>query len=206
MKFDVYKHRIQGYEAVKQGFSWPGFFIGGLWALSKKLWLHAIVLLVVFALFQCSLDIWRAQGKDGPVLALNLFGTASLGFIVGTMGNQWRSKSLIRRGFDHRRTIDAETSGEAIEMTVSGITSQKYFVEGEMCIVPGEFCPNCWGKWGFKFKHNTCPECGYELGKQIKYLLDTDTCPYCQEGKISVDKPTCDECGFEVDNKKVVWG
>ena len=82
----------------------------------------------------------------------------------------------------------------------------RYLVDGNIKKVPHDFCPNCWGEWGFKFKHNTCSEGGYELGKQVKYLLDTDTCPYCQEGKITIDKPTCDECGFEVDNKKVVWG
>ena len=42
-------------------------------------------------------------------------------------------------------------------------------------IVPDEFCPHCWGGWGFKFKHNTCPECAYELGEQVNHLLDTDT-------------------------------
>ena len=116
MKFDVYKHRIQGYEAVKQGFSWPGCFFPLIWALVKRLWLHAIVLFVVIGLFQSSLDIWRAEGKHGSVLALNLLGYICVGFIVGSMGNQWRSNSLIRRDFDYIWTVDAETPGEAIEI------------------------------------------------------------------------------------------
>ena len=82
----------------------------------------------------------------------------------------------------------------------------KYMVDGEMCIVPEEFCPHCWGEWQFKFKHTTCPECGYELGKQVKYLLDDDTCPCCQEGAVTIDRPVCDSCGYEVDPKRVVWG
>ena len=82
----------------------------------------------------------------------------------------------------------------------------KYMVDGDMCIVPEEFCPHCWGEWQFKFKHTTCPECGYELGKQVKYLLDDDTCPCCQEGAVTIDSPVCDSCGYEVDPKRVVWG
>lgn len=85
-------------------------------------------------------------------------------------------------------------------------SAQKYLVDGQMCTVPDEFCPHCWGPWVFKFKHPACPECGYELGKQVKYLLDRDVCPYCQEGKITIDSPTCDKCGFRVDAQKVVWG
>ncbi len=83
---------------------------------------------------------------------------------------------------------------------------QKYLVDGQMCTVPDDFCPHCWGDWVFKFKHPLCPDCGYELGKQVMYLLDNDVCPHCQEGTITIDSPTCDECGFEVDKKKVVWG
>jgi len=83
---------------------------------------------------------------------------------------------------------------------------QKYWVNGQMCTVPDEYCPHCWGAWVFKFKRPICPDCGYELGKQVKYLLDNDVCPFCQEGKTTVDNPTCDKCGFEVDKKKVVWG
>jgi ribosomal protein L32 len=85
-------------------------------------------------------------------------------------------------------------------------TPLKYMVDGEMCIVPEEFCPNCWGEWQFKFKHTTCQECGYELGKQVKYLLDDDTCPYCLEGEVTINNPVCEHCGEKVDPQKVVWG
>lgn len=83
---------------------------------------------------------------------------------------------------------------------------QKYLVDGEMCIVPDNFCPHCWGEWGFKFQNPVCPQCGYELGKQVKYLLDNDQCPYCQKGTVSVDRPKCSACGFEVDGKTIAWG
>jgi hypothetical protein len=83
---------------------------------------------------------------------------------------------------------------------------QKYLVDGDICNVLDDYCPHCWGEWGFKFRNPTCPECGYRLGEEVKYVLDDDTCPYCGDGKITMDKPICDKCGFEVDGKKVVWG
>ena len=83
---------------------------------------------------------------------------------------------------------------------------QKYFVEGEISVVPHNYCPHCWGEWDFKFRHPVCPECNCELGKQVKYLLDDDICPMCQKGTVKIDNPICNECGFEVDAQKVVWG
>jgi len=83
---------------------------------------------------------------------------------------------------------------------------QKYYVEGNISVIPQNYCPHCWGEWDFKFKHTTCPECGYELGKQVKYLLDDDICPLCEKGTVSVHNPVCDKCGYEVDPQKVVWG
>jgi len=85
-------------------------------------------------------------------------------------------------------------------------TTMKYHVDGEMCIVPEEFCPHCWGDWMFKFKHNKCQNCGYELGKQVKYLLDNDVCPMCQAGTVTISNPVCTDCGYKVEANKVVWG
>ena len=85
-------------------------------------------------------------------------------------------------------------------------TIQKYYVEGEMSIVPHDYCPHCWEEWGFKFKHTICPYCEYELGKQVKYFLDDDVCPMCEEGTVTSSNPVCDKCEEEVDPQKVVWG
>jgi hypothetical protein len=44
--YDVYHHPTKGYEAIKRGFSWQGFFFGLFWALVKKLWKAAGILLL----------------------------------------------------------------------------------------------------------------------------------------------------------------
>ncbi len=65
-------------------------------------------------------------------------------------------------------------------------TPQKYVVNGEMQVVPHDRCPKCYGLWDYKFKNLTCSECGATMGQEVKLLLDTDVCPWCEEGKISL--------------------
>jgi hypothetical protein len=37
-------------------------------------------------------------------------------------------------------------------------------------------------------------------------LLDSDVCPFCEEGKVTARKPRCTNCGFQVDGSLVAWG
>lgn len=83
---------------------------------------------------------------------------------------------------------------------------QRYIVEGEICEVPSDYCPKCWGEWGFKEDHRECPSCGVELGNEITILLDSDKCPHCGIGKVGIDHPKCSECEHEVDLTIVTWG
>ena len=85
-------------------------------------------------------------------------------------------------------------------------TPQRYVLDGQIQVVPHDRCPKCWEVWDFKWDHQTCPHCAATLGENCKILLDTDTCPNCEKGAVSVAKPTCDECGFVVDLTLVVWG
>jgi hypothetical protein len=85
-------------------------------------------------------------------------------------------------------------------------TPQKYVVDGEMLIVPHDRCPRCYGIWDFKFKNRSCRECDATLGEEVKILLDTDSCPDCEKGKVSMSSPVCNKCGFRVDRALVAWG
>ena len=85
-------------------------------------------------------------------------------------------------------------------------TPQKYVADGEMQVVPHDRCPRCWGVWDFKFDHRSCRECGATLGDNVKILLDTDVCPSCEEGRVSMTTPVCSKCGHKVDLTLVVWG
>ncbi len=92
-------------------------------------------------------------------------------------------------------------------------TPGRYTVDGEICEVPHDRCPHCWGTWDFKIGHPvaiaaicSCPHCGYELGKELKLMLDDDKCPHCEKGELSMDDPTCSKCGLEIDPSLIAWG
>lgn len=83
---------------------------------------------------------------------------------------------------------------------------QRYIVEDDIKEVPHDRCPACWQLWDFKLQNSSCPHCGIAMGQGCKLLLDTDECPWCNEGKVTSAEPRCDNCGHEVDPQKVVWG
>jgi len=79
------------------------------------------------------------------------------------------------------------TTGGKEPYQISGDSSiHRYVVNGEICQIPHDYCPHCWGEWDFKLKNQVCSTCGYILGEQIKLLLDSDICPNCDEGKVSL--------------------
>tara|TARA_R110000868_G_scaffold93618_2_gene258932 strand:+ start:9617 stop:10138 length:522 start_codon:yes stop_codon:yes gene_type:complete len=90
--------------------------------------------------------------------------------------------------------------------TWNSATFQRYVVNGEIQIVPHDHCPSCWGDWLFKTENTICPECGIVMGKECKILLDSDECPHCEKGKLSMSDAQCDQCGFSIDPRFVVWG
>jgi len=96
--------------------------------------------------------------------------------------------------------------GKEPSRTWGDSSPQRYVVEDGIKVVPHDCCPHCWQGWDFKLQNPSCPHCGITLGGACKVLLDTDECPWCNEGKVTVAKPRCDKCGFEVDRQKVVWG
>jgi hypothetical protein len=44
------------------------------------------------------------------------------------------------------------------------------------------------------------------MGREVKFLLDTDVCPFCEEGRVSMTDSICGKCGHRIDPDQVVWG
>lgn len=104
-------------------------------------------------------------------------------------------------------TTGLSTSGGAEPFRVSGdSTPHRYVMDGQICVVPHDRCPRCWGSWDFKWENRHCPHCAAELGKNCKVLLDSDVCPHCEEGRVTATRPKCTKCGFVVESSLVVWG
>jgi hypothetical protein len=91
-EYKIYEHPNGKTEAVKQGWSWPGFFLQYVGAFYTRLWLTGFVLLFIF-LF---LKFFKQSSVD-------FVGGIILGVLTGFIGNQLREKNLIRRGFEYKK-------------------------------------------------------------------------------------------------------
>ncbi len=78
---------------VKEGFSWPAFFLSFLWALWHRLWLAAA--LIVLANAAISLGIYFLHPNPLTQTAVSL-GVAA---IIGYLADGLRQKKLARLGF-----------------------------------------------------------------------------------------------------------
>jgi Protein of unknown function (DUF2628) len=115
--FNVYRHPVQGLEAVKAGFSWPAASAGPIWMLVKQLWGWSalwIALYVSLSLVETDTDTSELGGTQALVYLHLVAGYVALSLIPGFKGNQWREKNLVRRGFEMLGTVQAETPEAAI--------------------------------------------------------------------------------------------
>jgi len=78
---------------VKEGFSWPAFFLGSLWAFRHRLWLAAAVLLAALFAVGAGLNFSGADPLTQLVVAV------AYGAVVGTVANDLRRWKLDRDGF-----------------------------------------------------------------------------------------------------------
>ena len=125
-QFAIYRHPTFGFEAVKNGFSWPAFFFTWIWMLFCRMWFGAIAVLVIVcvgallvsiivgALFGSTLsgiDDATAEGLFAGILwGCGLVASV----IVGAKGNAWRRNTLTRRGFKHETSIQAASADAAV--------------------------------------------------------------------------------------------
>ena len=115
--FSIFEHPDQRLIAVKRGLSIIGLFLGGFWLLWHRVWvLGALAVLLglgVYLLFP------NPEGYLYGVPYGHRFGFADISNVViclavGFLGNEWRTKSLRDRGFEHVSTETAKTPDGAI--------------------------------------------------------------------------------------------
>ena len=103
-KFCILEHPTLGFRAVKIGFSWPGFFLLGVWMIYHKLWLHLLGLVVVnlcIAAFQISEEISMIVQ-----FAIMLF--------IGYNGNRWLVMKWLKKGYEAKGLVFATSKEHAI--------------------------------------------------------------------------------------------
>ena len=112
-EFNIYQHPTGKQEAVKQGWSWPGFFFGPIWALVKKLWglgAGLLVAVIVLSIFPSDSDL----GALASLVILAIY------IVCGAKGNKWRESNLASRGYDHVDTVSASNPEGAIALHMKG--------------------------------------------------------------------------------------
>ena len=108
-------------EAVKQGWSWPAFFFGPIWALIKKLWLPGIGFLLLFiGLGSVEGYLQISRGKETAEQFNILTSLIGIGVSItfGLKGNRWRESNLESRRFRLQDTVNAESPDAALVQAV----------------------------------------------------------------------------------------
>lgn len=132
---------------------------------------------------------------------------------TGIAEHEHLSLALVVNLFDEKKggTLDLyasgmQTNGGQYQKFEGGDTFEKFILNGEIEVVTNGKCPNCYNDWDFKLNSITCPTCSVSIGKEVKYLIDNDVCPSCDQGEVTRQNPKCDKCGYMVDQNTASWG
>lgn len=113
--YKIFKNTAGQYEAVKQGWSWPAFFFGGIWACVKKIWDLGITLIIWSIILQFTV-------RDLSVAHLLFMISLIIKIILGGYGNSLREKNLIKRGYQYQKdakVIFAQNPQAAVTQYIS---------------------------------------------------------------------------------------
>ena len=112
-QYKIFEHPTGKIEAVKQGWSWPAFLFGWMWALVKKMWGVAggIVACAISTgfLLEGGFEVSTADG-------LNLLIAFALAIVFGLYGNQWCQNHLHARGYEYKETVNADNPDKATSL------------------------------------------------------------------------------------------
>ncbi|MFC0338643.1 Protein of unknown function [Kushneria avicenniae] len=109
-QFDIYQHADGRLQAVKQGWNWPAFFFGTLWALCCRLWRIAALTIVGILI----LSVAGALEKSGLLDVVANIVCLGVYVAFGLNGNQWRRRQLLSGGFHFAGSIEAGRRDDAI--------------------------------------------------------------------------------------------
>lgn len=78
---------------VKEGFSWPAFFFGPLWALYHRMWFTALGLFALSILIGVAKSILHPDPLTDTAITLGVM------TLIGGGGNDWLRTALAARGW-----------------------------------------------------------------------------------------------------------
>jgi hypothetical protein len=86
------------YAYVHDGFSWPAFFLGPLWAVAKRRWWFLLPMLGVEACLWFGSQL-AVNLRIFPLMLLVLLAELAYFLLRGWYGNRWLAASLQRNGY-----------------------------------------------------------------------------------------------------------
>jgi hypothetical protein len=101
-EFAVYEPPVQASDIVeradrlafvKEGFSWPAFFVPLLWLLFYRMWIEFFLLVLVYVALQF------AFGTDAQGQTLAGWASLAIGILIAFEANDLRAYALERRGY-----------------------------------------------------------------------------------------------------------
>lgn len=151
-EYAIYKSPTGAIEAVKKGWSWPGFFFTWIWAFVKNLYVAGAIVLGI-----------------GVLALVNPYFEVALaiiaGFVLGAKGNEMRQDNLLKRGFQFICKISALTPEGALALFAQEQNTQvaqvpDYMQKPQPTEVLSNLidCPDC--KKSISRKAVACPGCG----------------------------------------------
>jgi hypothetical protein len=93
---------------VKEGFCWPAFFFGIVWALWHRMWLTAIVFVLVLFAVDVIVQLFALSPPAGAALSL------AAALLIGAGANDLRRRALRRRGYDAAGLVAATNEDAAV--------------------------------------------------------------------------------------------
>ena len=126
--FNVYERNDGKFKAVKNGWSWPAFLFGSIWALCAQLWLIGLLLpveLFIQMLVSAAENIQRgASGSQAEITSiiggLIALSGLSIRIIFGLYGNRWNRNRLEKAGYKLSQKLDARSKENAISLAMGG--------------------------------------------------------------------------------------
>jgi len=128
--YKVFKHPVEGFEAVKSGFAWLAPF-NPVWPLFRGLWMlfitYILVILVLTSIdaqiygLNDFIDISNANNLQWILLIIQLVIFVSPGF----KGNEWTVNNLQKKGYVFDCSIDAKNKTEALILANKSIILEK---------------------------------------------------------------------------------
>jgi len=108
--FNIYSNPQGNYIAIKQGWSWFGAILTFIWAFFNKMWAIGITVLFIIILLTV-IGGFVGEKIDNII---SIIWNATIAIVFGMNGNEWKSNSLISRGYEFQDTVSASNSEGAI--------------------------------------------------------------------------------------------